>query len=292
VRLEFREATDDDAPRVAELISAFDAAFSDDPDVTSARDLRDWWLREGETRLVLDDGELVGFVFLQRRNERYDGDGYVHPEAFGRRVGTAIVDWIETRSRELGAPETRLAVLGADERAGCLLRSRGFAPIRSFFRMVVDLDEEPAPVEWPAGFEVEQLRAGGERELYETVEETFADHWGHTRRPYEEWLSSRRLEPELTFVVRAKDGDPAAAALCRREQFGMGWVDVLGTRPRYRRRGLGEALLQHAFRELYSRRARRVGLGVDAENPTGATRLYERVGMRVAHRADIYAKRL
>jgi mycothiol synthase len=292
VTLEFRETTAEDASRVAALISAFDAALSDDPEVTSAQDVRDWWLRDGDARLVFDGDELVGFVFLQRRSERYDGDGYVHPDAFGRGVGAAIVDWIETRSRELGSSETRVAVLGADARAACLLRNRGFTPIRSFFRMVADLDEYPAPVDWPAGFEVEQLHAGGERELYETVEETFADHWGHTRRPYEEWLASRRLEPELTFVVRAGGGDPAAAALCRREQFGMGWVDVLGTRPRFRRHGLGEALLRHAFRELYARGARRVGLGVDAENPTGATRLYERAGMRVAHRADVYAKTL
>ncbi len=290
--LAFRETTANDAPQVAELISAFDAAFSDDPEVTSAQDVRDWWLRDGDARLVFDGDELVGFVFLQRRGERYDGDGYVHPRAFGRGVGTAIVEWTEWRSRELGASETRVAVLGDDERGACLLRGRGFTPIRSFLRMVADLGEEPGRVEWPAGFEVERLRTGGERELYETVEETFADHWGHTRRPYEEWLASRRLEPELTFVVRAQDGDPAAAALCRREQFGMGWVDVLGTRPRYRRQGLGEALLRHCFGELYARGARRVGLGVDAENPTGATRLYERAGMRVAHRADVYAKRL
>ena len=58
------------------------------------------------------------------------------------------------------------------------------------------------------------------------------------------------------------------------------------------RKGVGDALLRHAFGELYRRGARRVGLGVDAENPTGATRLYERVGMRVAYQSDVYAKKL
>jgi ribosomal protein S18 acetylase RimI-like enzyme len=155
--------------------------------------------------------------------------------------------------------------------------------------MVVDLDEEPPPAAWPHGFTVDTLAPGGEHELYETAEEAFADHWDHTARTFEEWMSNRRLEPDVSFVVRA-DGDPAAVSLCKREQFGMGWVDVLGTRPAYRRRGLGELLLRHSFRELYARGARRVGLGVDAESPTGATRLYERVGMRVLHRADVYEK--
>jgi mycothiol synthase len=290
-RLEFREATDEDAPAVADLIRAFDAAFSNEPEHTSAQDVRDWWLRQGESRLVLDGDELVGYAFLQRRNERYDGDGYVHPQAFGRGIGTAIVDWIEQRARDLGAPETRLAVLGNDERAACLLRNRGFTPIRSFFRMVADLPEQPLPSEWPAGFAVAPLAAGEERLLWQLVEDAFADHWEHTHRPFEEWLAARRLEPELTFVVRV-NGDPAAAAICKREQFGMGWVEVLGTRREYRRRGLGEALLRHAFRELYARGARRVGLGVDAANPTGATRLYERVGMHVLYRADVYTKTL
>lgn len=290
-RLEFREATETDAPRVADLISAFDAAFSDDPEVTSAQDIREWWLRECECRLVLEGDELVGYAYLQRRHGRYDGDGYVHPSAFGRGIGRSIIEWIETRARGLGSPETRLAILGNDKRGACLLRTRGFTPVRSFFRMAIDLKSEPSLVAWPTGFTIAALARGGERELYETVEEAFADHWDHTPRTFEEWISLRRLEPDLTFIVRA-DGDPAAAALCKRELFGMGWVDVIGTRRAYRRRGLGEALLRHSFRELYFRGARRVGLGVDAENPTGATRLYERVGMRAAHRADVYAKTL
>ena len=35
-----------------------------------------------------------------------------------------------------------------------------------------------------------------------------------------------------------------------------------------------------------------VGLGVDAENETGATRLYDRVGMRVAFRVNAFRKDL
>jgi hypothetical protein len=37
---------------------------------------------------------------------------------------------------------------------------------------------------------------------------------------------------------------------------------------------------------------RRIGLGVDAENPTGATQLYERVGMRASSQDDVYEKSL
>ena len=67
---------------------------------------------------------------------------------------------------------------------------------------------------------------------------------------------------------------------------------MIGVRVAWRRRGIGEALLRLAFCELYARGRRRVGLGVDAENTTGATRLYERVGMEVAWRDDAYEKLL
>jgi ribosomal protein S18 acetylase RimI-like enzyme len=66
----------------------------------------------------------------------------------------------------------------------------------------------------------------------------------------------------------------------------LGWIQSLGVISRYRRRGLGEALLRSAFRELHARGMRAVGLGVEAENATGALRLYERVGMRQVSRLD------
>ena len=72
----------------------------------------------------------------------------------------------------------------------------------------------------------------------------------------------------------------------------QGWIDDLGVRRAYRRRGIAEALLKTAFAELYRRGERRVGLGVDAESPTGATRVYERAGMRTLWHAIVYEKEL
>lgn len=289
--LEFRAPTEEDAQAVADLCNAFERAVAAEPEIVSEEDVLTFWRRESEARLVLEGETLVGFAFLQRRGERYDGDGWVHPNAFGRGVGTAIVEWIESRSRELGSAEARIGILREDERAACLLRGRGFERIRTFSRMVIDLESEPPAPRWPDGYEVASLRPGEERELHQVLEDAFVDHWGHTERTFDEWIATHTLEHDLCFLVRDRE-QVAAGALCKREFFGMGWVDVLGTRREHRRRGLAEALLRHAFRELYDRGARRVGLGVDSENPTGATRLYERVGMRVVSQGDVYAKKL
>jgi mycothiol synthase len=48
----------------------------------------------------------------------------------------------------------------------------------------------------------------------------------------------------------------------------------------------------HSFREFHRRGQRRVGLGVDAENPTGATKLYESVGMVVDSEQVVWEKKL
>jgi mycothiol synthase len=290
--LEFRLSTEQDAQAVADLINAYDAAFVAEPENISGQDVLDWWRREGEPWGVFENDALVGFTFVRRRGERWDGDGYVHPRAFGRGVGAAIVDWVESRLVELGSPDIRIAIYRQDERAACLLRGRGFERIRTFYRMLIDLDSEPEPAVWPEGFAVSSISPGEEHDLYEALEDAFGDHWDHARRTFEEWMAPRqRLQHELCFLVR-RGGEVAAAAECKVEDSGIGTVEMLGTRREYRRVGLGEALLRHAFRELYTRGVRQVALGVDSENPTGATRLYERVEMRVASHADLYAKDL
>jgi ribosomal protein S18 acetylase RimI-like enzyme len=71
-----------------------------------------------------------------------------------------------------------------------------------------------------------------------------------------------------------------------------GWISVLGVAPAWRRQGLGLALLQESFRRIRATGETVAALGVDSENPTGATRLYERAGMRVLWQADVWEKGL
>ena len=88
--------------------------------------------------------------------------------------------------------------------------------------------------------------------------------------------------PDLWWLVR--DGDEIAGVCLNRMgdagEPDHGYVHILGVRRPWRRRGLGEALLRHSFRDFWRRGvSTRVSLDVDGENTTGAVRLYERVGM-------------
>jgi mycothiol synthase len=136
------------------------------------------------------------------------------------------------------------------------------------------------------------------------VREAFKDHWGYLDTPFEEererWLhhmdTDAEFDPSLWFL--AMDGEEIAGiSLCKWKAFDdpdMGWVNILGVRRPWRRRGVALALLRHSFREFYARGRCKIGLGVDAQSLTGATRVYEKAGMRSDPRRELllYEKEL
>jgi mycothiol synthase len=250
---------------------------------------------------IAPDGALAGYGYVQdRRHVRLDVEVYVHPAHYGRGIGTTLVRLAEERAREhvpLAPRGTRVAVnnwinaLNAEARS--LLEREGYTPVRYFFRMEIAFSEEPPAASWPAGIAVHSGADEDLRPFYETSEEAMAGHWGHVPRSFEEWMERRKrssFDPSLWFLALV-DREPAAIVQCSISD-GIGWIDTLAVRRPWRRRGLGYAVLTHAFRELYERGMRRMALGVDAENPTGATRLYERAGMHIGQQYATYSKEL
>lgn len=103
-------------------------------------------------------------------------------------------------------------------------------------------------------------------------------------------LHEEDYDPNLWFLAIAGD-EIAGAALCRRKSWeaeDAGWVRSLFVRRPWRRQGLALALLHHVFQEFKHRGKKQVGLGVDAQNLTGATKLYEKAGMRIKRQFDHY----
>jgi ribosomal protein S18 acetylase RimI-like enzyme len=212
-------------------------------------------------------------------------------------AAAALADWAGGRAAELGEGRTllRTSVAERDAAKRALLEERGYTAVRHSFQMLIDFDGDPDPPSWPAGIQLDDLELGrNDREAFAAFQEAFHDAWGFVPTPFEEWeairLRAPDFEPALYFLA-AEGDDIAGFAFCVAESSrhpGYGWIDTLGVRRPWRKRGLGEALLRHAFGELHRRGCRGAGLDVDAESLTGATRLYERVGMRVVSRGDTY----
>jgi len=234
---------------------------------------------------------------------RIEADAYVLVERFDDdrvwigvdgRPSRVLLDWAEARARELG---TRLlsGAWSADDAVLEALEQRGFRLVRHSHRMLIDLGQPTPEPSWPEGVVVRTFEPGDERVFYDVHQETFKDSWEPIDEPYDEWahwlLSSPTFVPELWFMA-LESGEPAGIAICHPHSAmpDHGWVRILGVRRDWRRRGVGRALLLHAFSEFRRRGLAAAGLGVDAQSLTGANRLYEEVGMRVHARFDIYEK--
>ena len=301
-----RPPTEDDAPGVLALVVACDIEEFGEPDY-SMGDVMDGWRRIGfdlgrDAIAVEDrDGSIVGYTDVHDRQEHMliNPNACVHPEHRGRGIGAFLLGWAERRGREIAAAASpgeavrfQVAVSSVNERGRELVEARGYRVARSFWRMEIEMEEEPEAPVWPEGIEVRSFRSGDERAVHAAVEEAFRDTEGQLPRSYEDWeqtmLGRDDFDPSLWFL--AVDGDEiAGTSLCLNEED-VGWVRQLTVRRPWRRRGLGLALLRHSFREYHRRGMRRVGLSVDSRNSTGATRLYERAGMRVAWQYDFYEK--
>jgi mycothiol synthase len=296
-----RPPTLDDAHGVAALIGERDRTdFAEVDSISFTGDeLREWWrldeeLLETDAWIALAGAEVVAYARTRRERDLADvvDESCVHPKARGLGLGSKLLDLAEGWALDRGLARIQIHVVNDDGRR--LAEERGHQLVRYFWRMEIDLVDEPLEPAPPA-LTIRSYRPGDDDEaLHAAHQEGFAEHWEFTPEPLEEWLKWRLergdYDPELWRV--AADGDEiAGAALC----FGVrhqGWVLDLFVGQRWRRRGLGLALLQSGFRALWRRGHTHVGLEVDAENEAGATRLYERAGMRITRRYATYEKAL
>lgn len=302
-----RAASWNDLDAVADLIRAVCEADGDPDDAVPASEIRSEWESDfdldTDVWVVTDPtGKVVGYeeFFVRPGHASYQGDGYVHPQFEDRGVGTALLRALDERARrEMPKAEPDLRIFlrnfmtAGDEKACALHENEGFKAVRYNWSMRITLEGPPPAPVFPAGVEIRPfVEADHLHPVYEAISESFADHWGFIKPPFDEWKQHRmapdRYYPDLWFVSWA--GDQIAGVSICRYRSGMGWVWSLGVRRPWRKQGLGMALLLHSFGEFYKRGQMVVGLGVDASNPTGATRLYERAGMHVETEYVCYEK--
>jgi mycothiol synthase len=290
-----RQLALEDAEAGAELLRALQEDLGYPPSAQPAA-LREWmqwgdladdsWAFEGNGRL-----DAFGWVF--KHGEVAHGGGFVHPGARGLGLGTRLLERSEAWARRKGFEQLRADVYARDDAGHALVRGRGYGEVRRFREMVRDLDGLPAEPKLPEGIRIAPFEPADARSFHDTIVEAFRDEWGFAPMSFEEWKRRRVDEADTSLYFLAWDGaEPAGAIRCDAPSATDGYVAALGVRAQWRRRGLGEALLSHAFGEMYRSGLGVVRLGVDSQNASGATRLYERAGMSVASEDVVYERRL
>jgi mycothiol synthase len=255
-----------------------------------------------DSQVVLGpDGDIVAYcdVFdLYDPHVRIFCYGKVHPDHADKGLASVLLNWAEARARcsiQLAPAEAQVMLLGnilsCDQAGHENYQKSGFSLVRESNRMSIELDRELSEPVWPDGIMVRNFVLGQDDEIMiQALRESFSDHWGFVERPFEaelvsfrhRWSNDPDFDPDLYFL--AVEGDEiAGVSLCYRkieEDPEMGWVGSLGVRRAWRRKGIGLALLLNSFQELRRIGKKRAGLGVDADNLTGATHLYEKAGMQ------------
>ena len=291
-----RPITEEDYERVAAVLRDEEGHLLGRESRMTVNDLREWLSRTdlaNDSWLYEEDGELaaMGWIDLPGGSDAAFAVGVVHQDWKGRGLGAEVVQRAEARARARGAARMHQFALGADARGRDLMRSQGYAETRRFFDMAIEQTEPPAPVALP----VEAVQEGELRAFHAALDEAFHDHWEHHSTSFEEWWGRHSANPNLDlslwFLIR--DGDEIAA-VTRNEanRNGGGYIGAIGVRRPWRGKGYAKALLLHSFRVFFERGMPRVTLGVDAQSPTGATHVYERVGMHVEMENVVFEKAL
>jgi len=293
---QFRPPVLDDAPAVLDLLVARDVADLGIPDIT-LEDLLDEW-RGGDVELEADarvveagDGQIIGYCIARRPGIQ----AIVHPDHEGEGIGTRLREWGEGRDRERGRDRHRQWIVSGNVRAKTLLTEAGYALTGRYWRMVCALDRIGGrPETAPAGFALRAVDAERDAGALHAVDAaSFASRPDYVPESLDEFrgehLGAHDFEPDLSRVAEY-DGRIAGFLLARRwADEGVGYVDILAVAPAYQRRGLGTALLRNAFAVFAAAGLREAQLGVDSDNP-GALHVYERAGMRVRFRTDVYER--
>lgn len=297
----------DDAAAVADLINVVSeaggwhgghiAAEIDDLVANEVKDVAT------DTRLVVDgQGRLVavGFAPLPPEGgDRVELIGGVHPDRRGAGLGRELLAWQLDRAaarRAEIAPDTpwlgQVAVGVGDTSAIRLFERFGFTVARHFLEMTAPTTPPPAAVP------VEGVRTGPydkdqDHELYAVHMAAFGELWGHQDRSFEAWaaqtVGAETFLPGLARVARA--GDAIVGYLLPYDRTpGRFYVGQIGTAASWRRRGVGSLLLAEALAAAGPAGYTHAGLDADADNPTGAAGVYEKVGFVRDQHVVLYHK--
>jgi ribosomal protein S18 acetylase RimI-like enzyme len=249
------------------------------------------WVRAWPRQL--DDGTEVCIV-----------NGSVFPQWRRRGIGGALQRWGEQHvlARSAAGPRVFRA-FAADTEVGTigLLEKEGYQAVRHGFEMARPFTEPIPDLALPEGVEVRPVAPEQYRQVAAALNEAFRDHWSHsesTEEDYQRWINDPAFQPHLWQVGWAGDEvagmvlnfiDPDYNAEFKRLR---GWTDPICVRRPWRKQGLAKALIARSMRLLQEQSMTEAGLGVDAQNPNGALRLYESLGFRATKKFMTYEKPL
>ena len=306
--LRWRGATAADVDLVLALYRSADGV--DHPHYRSTReeiedDLTSSWVdAERDCLLGFDGDELVAQAAASLSPTREPAArvflwGVVRPDHRGRGVGRQLLAWQRARALQHLATVDD-AVPGwiwsmVDDTASAtrrLFEAAGFPVARWFQELRLRFDGPPPEAALPPGLAFAPWDAADREELRGVKNAVFADHWGSQANTEEQWarrVSAPVVRPDLSLLARTAEGEVAGFVLAEVDEgdwpgtgFSFTYLPLVGVTRAWRGRGVARAMLAEVLRRARDAGLEGAVLGVDSENPSGATRLYASVGFEPA----------
>jgi mycothiol synthase len=263
-----------------------------------------------DTLIAEIDGQLVAATEHSARVRagvvQHELAGWVRPEQRRRGIGRALLHWTEGRAREAAGewpgsePHGFSSWVGETQPGAiALVESEAYQRVRYGLMMVRPLDEPIPDAPLPEGLELRPVVEAHHRQIWDADVEAFRDHWDAAVRTEEDYLGMMSVPGIDTSMWRvAWDGDEVAGSVMNyvfadeNVKLGVrrGWLEHVSVRRPWRRRGLAGALITSSLHALRERGLEEAALGVDAENLSGALRLYESFGFRRYRTGIAYRK--
>ena len=261
------------------------------------------------------DGEVIGYSRGAWAMDENNGEyvyyfgGFLAPRWRRKGIGSVMLQWIEARMREIASSHPAdhdkfLQVFLSEKetaRAAMLVKA-GYSPIRYFHEMVRPSLENIPVFALPDGLEIRPVLPEHYRLIWEAAEEANMDHWGFskaTEEDYQWWLSDKTyFQPHLWQVAWDIEKEQVAGQVrtfinhAENEKFKRkrGYTEFISVRRSWRKRGLARALIARSLQVQKEQGMIESALGVDSENLSGATRIYEDCGFVLDKRNTIYRK--
>jgi mycothiol synthase len=280
-----RAAGWEDLGAVVELLGAQNRAASGVAGIRAEHVRTEWALPGftlGEDNLVADDnGRAVGYAAVTPRRELVLAarDDAIADELLVRTLA---------RARARGDEAVTVTVLSPESTLAALVERHRFALDRETILMWRPLGETLEDPRLPRRVALRTFELADAPAVHRLLDEAYLG-WDSRYVPIEhaDWVAWMTGDSEFDASVwwlAERAGALVGCAL----HWNSGWLKDLAVAPSERGRGFGAALVRQGLAEFSRRGVSRVGLKVDGSNPTGAIRLYERLGFVSASRESIW----
>lgn len=225
---------------------------------------------------------------------------FFHPAYCTGQIPGELIEAALRRAKKMKVRVAHVNIPSAEVTTVRIVEDHGFAPVRKFLEMHLDVTKYMSTGDRPTRFVFRHFRPGDENTLIDIQDRSFRDTWGYDSDMawyISWWMGYRRSNYD--DIILMYDGEEVSGycwtGLSSHADLytgkSKGSIHMLGVAPERRRSGAGRMLLDECVRYLQDRHRDIIELNVDGEN-SGAVHLYRTSGFRIVDTTVWYEKSL